>query len=55
VFSVGTQTGFSDTPGSNATLTFAAVPEVSTWTMMLVGFAGVGACLRRYNGALSAA
>ncbi len=42
VFSIGTQTGFRATPGSDATLTFSAVPEASTWVMMLLGFAGLG-------------
>jgi hypothetical protein len=29
-------------PGDTGQLTVAAVPEASTWAMMLLGFAGVG-------------
>lgn len=31
----------------SGTLTFAAVPEASTWLMMILGFLGVGVALRR--------
>ncbi len=56
VFSAGAQTGFYYTPGSNATLTYSAVPEVSTWVMLLAGFAGLGFVgYRRNHKALSAA
>ena len=31
-----------DGPAADANLTFTAVPEPSTWAMMLIGFAGLG-------------
>jgi hypothetical protein len=39
------------------TFSVAAVPELSTWAMMLIGFAGVGALAyrRKKNAALAAA
>ena len=33
--------------GASAPLFSSAVPEPSTWAMMLIGFAGLGAVLRR--------
>jgi hypothetical protein len=33
--------------GANATKVLGAVPEPATWAMMLVGFGGIGAALRR--------
>jgi hypothetical protein len=35
------QYGFNDTPGGSIA-TGASVPELSTWAMMLIGFAGLG-------------
>jgi hypothetical protein len=45
VFGVGSFTGFDVDGRNNATVTFtaaAAAPELSTWAMMLTGFAGLG-------------
>jgi hypothetical protein len=42
VFGVGSFSGFDTAHDTNATVTFTAVPELSTWTMMLTGFAGLG-------------
>ena len=40
-------------PGDEGTLTIAAVPETSTWAMMILGFIGVGfVALRRKQAAL---
>ncbi|WP_379553225.1 PEPxxWA-CTERM sorting domain-containing protein [Erythrobacter sp. W53] len=33
--------------GATATFSFAAVPEPSTWAMLLLGFFGLGAAMRR--------
>lgn len=56
-FDVGPLTGFSFRPSTNTggflqfdditVSAVAAVPEASTWAMMLVGFGGIGAALRR--------
>jgi hypothetical protein len=52
--------GFGYFPGTDGspfsgTLTIAAVPEASTWAMLLIGFAGVGvaACRRKSKPALT--
>ena len=60
----GGQLNFSDLPGGNGNIgnildnvsIASAVPEPSTWMMMVLGFAGVGfaAYRRRNNGALRA-
>jgi hypothetical protein len=45
VFGVGSFGGFDVSDQNNATVTFTAVnvaPELSTWAMMLTGFAGLG-------------
>jgi hypothetical protein len=44
VFSAGKETGYYNllTERGGGTLTFSAVPEPSTWGMMLGGFAGLG-------------
>jgi hypothetical protein len=42
VFGLGSFSGFDPGNGTNATVTFTAVPELSTWAMMLTGFAGLG-------------
>jgi hypothetical protein len=45
VFGVGSFSGFDQLNETSATVTFtaaSAVPELSTWAMMLTGFAGLG-------------
>jgi hypothetical protein len=42
VFSTGSYTGFDNSTVALATVTLSAVPEPSTWAMMLLGFAGLG-------------
>lgn len=43
-----TFSGYTGGAGTfGGTLTFAAVPEASTWLMMILGFLGVGVALRR--------
>ena len=42
VFDVSSFSGFDPVDGNNATVTFTAVPELSTWAMILTGFAGLG-------------
>jgi hypothetical protein len=44
---LGNNNQISDFAPQNAMLTAGAVPEPASWAMMLVGFAGVGAALRR--------
>jgi len=42
------------TPGDTIILNISAVPEPATWAMMLMGFGGLGAMLRRRRGILAA-
>jgi hypothetical protein len=39
-------------PTTRVSINFSAVPEPSTWAMMLLGFAGAGIALRRRRGEL---
>lgn len=41
-FAVGVFPGTDYTTGGSATITIRAVPEASTWALMLLGFAGLG-------------
>jgi hypothetical protein len=41
IFAPGSYT-LTDDSGQSGTLTFSAIPEPSTWAMMLSGFAGLG-------------
>jgi hypothetical protein len=42
VFSVGSFSLHNDNESDAGVITFSAVPEPSTWAMMLLGFAGLG-------------
>jgi hypothetical protein len=42
VFLTGAYYGLDGTTGADATVTIAAVPEISTWAMMALGFAALG-------------
>jgi hypothetical protein len=42
IFPTGTYYGLDGTTGADATVTIAAVPEISTLTMMALGFAALG-------------
>jgi hypothetical protein len=44
---LGNNNQISDFAPQNAMLNIAAVPEPATWAMMLLGFAGIGAVMRR--------
>jgi hypothetical protein len=44
---LGNNNQISDFAPQNALLSIAPVPEPSTWAMMLLGFAGIGAAMRR--------
>ena len=47
---LGNNAQISDFAPDDALLTAAAVPEPSTWAMMLIGFGAVGLGLRRRKG-----
>ena len=41
-------------PGSSVTTFSAGVPEPASWVLMILGFGGLGAMLRRHRGMLTA-
>ncbi|MCA1654495.1 MAG: PEPxxWA-CTERM sorting domain-containing protein [Sphingomonadales bacterium] len=51
---VGSGTADPRVRPSIVSLSFAAVPEASTWAMMLLGFGGIGLVLRRRRSFASA-
>ncbi len=42
VFLTGAYYGIDDTTGADATVTISGVPEISTWAMLVFGFAALG-------------
>lgn len=47
----GRRTGFNQGSGVRIAFTMAAVPEPSTWALMILGFGALGAALRRQRSA----
>lgn len=46
-FKLGTFTLTPNTPEPDYTMTISAVPEPVSWAMLMAGFGGIGACMRR--------